>query len=68
VSPLRRSGGEAARCSRAFLISTIINCPASVVAILVIVVIGVIADLTWKRVRANRDQGEYAGGAAPSAP
>jgi len=41
----------------AFLISTIINDPASVVAILVIVVIGVIADLLWKRVRANRDRG-----------
>ncbi|MET7990875.1 APC family permease [Amycolatopsis sp. NPDC005232] len=39
----------------AFLISTVVNDPGSAVAMLVIIVLGVIMDLSWKRVRANRD-------------
>lgn len=38
----------------AFLISTVVNDPGSVVAMLVIIVLSVIMDLSWKRVRANR--------------
>ncbi|MEV4604135.1 APC family permease [Amycolatopsis sp. NPDC049253] len=40
----------------AFLISTVVNDPASVVAMLVIIILSVIMDLSWKRVRANRDE------------
>ena len=50
----------------AFLISTIINDPGSVIAMLVIVLIGVIADLTWKRVRASRHRAEPPAPARPT--
>ena len=50
----------------AFLISTIINDPGSVIAMLVIVLIGVIADLSWKRVRASRHRAEPPAPARPT--
>ncbi|MEV5720729.1 APC family permease [Amycolatopsis mediterranei] len=59
----------------AFLISTIVNDPGSTIAMLVIIVLGVVIDLSWKRIRANRDATARptppdleAGGDTPSEP
>jgi uncharacterized membrane protein YwzB len=53
----------------AFLLDLIVNDPVSVLAMLVIVILAIILDVTWKRVRARRAQvlSDPTPGVAPAA-